>query len=144
MAGHSCNISMDSSLRELRSAHEMVAPARQARCLHAFVAYFVRLTPFFGSSKLTEFSTHEALNNATYADGSKEISFNKVWLQHSGLSSAKHFSPNGLIPPAITGMHNADVIKAWMDNGIKYVVGDNTRPPLFDTVRLVTSLLTGF
>jgi hypothetical protein len=79
-------------------------------------------------------STHEALNNATYADGSKEISFNKVWLQHSGISAAKYFSPNGLIPPAITGMHNADVIKAWMDNGIKFVVGDNTRPPLFDTV----------
>ncbi|KAE9978646.1 hypothetical protein Vi05172_g3830 [Venturia inaequalis] len=76
--------------------------------------------------------SHEALNNATYADGSKEISFNKVWLQHSGISSAKHFSASGLIPPAITGMHNADVIKAWMDNGIKFVVGDNTRPPLAD------------
>jgi hypothetical protein len=83
--------------------------------------------------QLTGISTHEALNNATYADASKEISFNKVWLQHSGISSAKYFSPNGLIPPAITGMHNADVIKGWMDNGIKYVVGDNTRPPLFDT-----------
>ena len=72
-------------------------------------------------------STHEALNNATYTDASKEISFNRVWLQQSGISSARKFSNSGLIPPAITGLHNADAIRAWMDNGIKHVVGDNTR-----------------
>jgi hypothetical protein len=33
-------------------------------------------------------------------------------------------------------MHNADAIKAWMDNGIKYVVGDNTRTPLVNHVSL--------
>jgi hypothetical protein len=71
--------------------------------------------------------THEALNNATYADTSKEISFNRAWLQQSGISSARKYSGAGLIPPAITGLHNADAIKAWMDNGIKHVVGDNTR-----------------
>ena len=43
---------------------------------------------------------------------------------------AKRWSPKGIIPPAITGLHNADAIKAWMDNGIVHVVGDNTRPPL--------------
>jgi hypothetical protein len=57
-------------------------------------------------------------------------------MQHSGISSARYYSPNGLIPPAITGMHNADAIKAWMDNGIKYVVGDNTRTPLVNHVSL--------
>lgn len=88
---------------------------------------------------LTAYSTHAALNNATYNDVAKEISFNRVWLQHSGLSSARHYSPAGLIPPAITGMHNADAIKAWMDNGIKYVVGDNTRTPLLNNVRLAAA-----
>jgi hypothetical protein len=70
------------------------------------------------------------LNNATYSDASKEISFNRAWLQQGGISQARRYSSSGLIPPAITGLHNADVIKAWMDNGIKYVVGDNTRPIL--------------
>lgn len=114
----------------------MVASTCKARRIYAFVTYIVRKPFHPWKNRLTCTSTHEALNNATYNDGSREISFNKVWLQHSGISSAKYFSPNGLIPPAITGMHNADVIKAWMDNGIKYVVGDNTRPPLFDTVRI--------
>jgi hypothetical protein len=100
---------------------------------------------FHADCRLTNSSTHEALNNATYNDCSKEISFNRVWLQHSGISSARYYSPNGLIPPAITGLHNADAIKAWMDNGIKYVVGDNTRPPLFNHVcflKLASKLLT--
>ncbi|KAK4460743.1 hypothetical protein QBC42DRAFT_180254 [Cladorrhinum samala] len=74
--------------------------------------------------------THLELNNATYSDASKEIAFNVAWLKQIGLWAGNKFSPNGLIPPAITGLHNGDAIKAWMDNGIKYVVGDNTRPVL--------------
>lgn len=80
-------------------------------------------------------STHEALNNATYDDCAKEISFNRAWLQQAGFSQAMQFSSAGLIPPAITGLHNADAIKAWMDNGIRFVVGDNTRPILGNQVR---------
>lgn len=73
------------------------------------------------------------LTNGTYSDTAKEISFNRAWLKQVGLDAAKRFSTNGLIPPAITGLHNADVIKAWMDNGIANVVGDNTRPLLRNT-----------
>jgi hypothetical protein len=51
-----------------------------------------------------------------------------------GIAAGK-FSPKGLIPPAITGLHNGDVIREWMANGITMVVGDNTRPPLLNTVR---------
>jgi hypothetical protein len=69
--------------------------------------------------------THEGLNNATYSDASKEISFNVAWMQQVGLSAAPRFSRKGLVPPAITGMHNGDAIKAWLDNGITSVVGDN-------------------
>jgi hypothetical protein len=78
-------------------------------------------------------SSHEDLTNATYSDAAKEIQFNKAWLKQIGLDAATRFSPNGIIPPAITGLHNADVIKAWMDNGIVNVVGDNTRPLLLNT-----------
>lgn len=52
-----------------------------------------------------------------------------------GISAASKFSASGLIPPAITGLHNGDAIKAFMDNGITSVVGDNTRPVLKNQVR---------
>ncbi|KAI4610608.1 hypothetical protein J4E83_008222 [Alternaria metachromatica] len=74
--------------------------------------------------------SHADLTNATYSDASKEISFNQAWLKQVGLDAAKRWSGKGIIPPAITGLHNADAIKGWMDNGIVNVVGDNTRPPL--------------
>lgn len=70
-----------------------------------------------------------SLNNATYSDAYKEIQFNQRWLSQIGISNAKFFS-KGLIPPAITGLHNGDVIRAWKELGINYVVGDNTRPVL--------------
>lgn len=76
--------------------------------------------------------THLNLNNATYSDASKEIFFNQAWMKQVGIDAGK-FSPAGLIPPAITGMHNGDVIKAWLDNGITNVVGDNSRPVLMNT-----------
>jgi hypothetical protein len=78
--------------------------------------------------------THEALNNATYSDTWKEIQFNVKWMAQLGLSAGSRYSAKGLIPPAITGLHNGDAIKAWMDQGIVNVVGDNTRPVLKNTV----------
>ncbi|CEJ92823.1 hypothetical protein VHEMI08453 [[Torrubiella] hemipterigena] len=74
--------------------------------------------------------THEELNNATYHDATREIQFNQAWLKQMGIDKAKYFTADGIIPPAITGLHNGDAIRAWTDNGIKYVVGDNTRPVL--------------
>ncbi|TLD27556.1 hypothetical protein E2P81_ATG10844 [Venturia nashicola] len=76
---------------------------------------------------------HMSLNNATYADANREIFFNKQWMSAVGIASASKFSTNGLIPPAITGLHNGDAIKAFMDNGITAVVGDNTRPVLMNS-----------
>lgn len=80
--------------------------------------------------------THEELNNATYYDASREIYFNQAWLAQVGLAGGERFSGRGLIPPAITGLHNGDAIRAWMDNGIRFVVGDNTRPVLRSQVSL--------
>jgi hypothetical protein len=34
------------------------------------------------------------------------------------------------IPPAITGLHNGDALRGFLDNGILCGVGDNTRPVL--------------
>ncbi|KAF3922954.1 hypothetical protein ABW20_dc0101875 [Dactylellina cionopaga] len=74
--------------------------------------------------------THEGENPITYADAVKEIQFNQQFQSKSSFDKARRFSPNAIIPPAITGLHNADALKAWMENGVKYVVGDNTRAPL--------------
>jgi hypothetical protein len=70
------------------------------------------------------------LDNATCSDAYREINFNVAFLKSIGLYDAKWFSPNGLIPPAITGLHNGDVIQAWIDQCIHNAVGDNTRPVL--------------
>lgn len=77
--------------------------------------------------------SHLNLNNATYSDTDKEIFFNQAWQRQVGLDQAAEFSENGLIPPAITGLHNGDAIRAFMDNGINKVVGDNSRPNLLNS-----------
>ena len=46
--------------------------------------------------------THEDQDNATYYDVFNEISWNQAWMSAVGIASASKFSPNGLIPPAIT------------------------------------------
>lgn len=143
MASYSWCVSMDNTLRKSGSSLSVVPTTCQTRRFHASLSYIVHFFIPNHDRSLTDYSTHEALNNATYNDCSKEISFNRVWLQHSGISSARYYSPAGLIPPAITGMHNADAIKAWLDNGIKFVVGDNTRNPLINHVSFnLLSLLT--
>lgn len=71
-----------------------------------------------------------SLNNATFDDTNREMSFNVAWMRQLGIAGAKRYSSKGLVPPAITGLHNGDAIRAFMKNGITSVVGDNTRPPL--------------
>lgn len=93
---------------------------------------------------VTHTFTHEALDNATYSDAAKEIQFNQAWLNLTGFSAAKHVSLGGLIPPAITGLHNGDVIKAWVDNGLRNGVGDNTRPVLMNTQNSHWPLISTF
>lgn len=73
--------------------------------------------------------THLELNNATYSDALKEIQFNQAWFKQTGIQNGK-FSSGGLIPPAITGLHNGDVLRAWTTAGLTHCVGDNTRPVL--------------
>lgn len=88
--------------------------------------------------------SHMELNNATYSDASKEIQFNQAWASAVGFATAKYWSPNGLVPPAITGLHNGDVLKAWKDNGLTNCVGDNTRLPLRNTQNDMYPYITTF
>jgi hypothetical protein len=86
-------------------------------------------------SRFAEFLnfTHENMDNATYADSIREITFNQAWMKQVGLTDGK-FSVNSVIPPAITGLHSGDAIKGWIDNGIKYIVGDGSGPLLMNQV----------
>lgn len=81
--------------------------------------------------------THEGENNATYSDIFNEISWNKAWLDQITLSKGTYFSSKGLIPPAITGLHNGDALSAWSKNGITNAVGDNTRSVLMNKVGFI-------
>ncbi|KAM0330547.1 hypothetical protein ACHAQA_003494 [Verticillium albo-atrum] len=95
-----------------------------------FASWFLDSTKLNSFAHLSHTFTHLGLNNATYKDAEREIQFNQAWLAQMGIDKATKFSANGLVPPAITGMHNGDAIRAWITNGIKHVVGDNTRAPL--------------
>lgn len=98
--------------------------------LNDLAAWFLTKANLNSFAHVSHTFSHEELNNATYNDASREIAFNQAWLTQMGIDKATRFSPKGIIPPAITGLHNTDAIKAWTDNGIIYVVGDNTRPIL--------------
>jgi len=78
--------------------------------------------------------THQPMNNATGSDADKEMKFNIAWMKQIGLWSGNKFSPAGLIPPAITGTHNGDVLQSWWNNGIRSIVGDNSRSVLLNQV----------
>ncbi|KAG7105534.1 Endoribonuclease YSH1 like protein [Verticillium longisporum] len=95
-----------------------------------FASWFLDSSNLNAFAHLSHTFTHMGLNNATYKDTEREIQFNQAWMTQMGIDKATKFSPKGLVPPAITGMHNGDAIRAWMTNGITNVVGDNTRPPL--------------
>ncbi|KAJ6178578.1 hypothetical protein N7519_009039 [Penicillium mononematosum] len=86
--------------------------------------------------------SHEEQNNATYSDVYKEISFNQAWLKAVGIDKATKFTSNGIIPPAITGLHNGDALRAWWENGITNCVGDNTRPALMNKENAMWPLFT--
>lgn len=86
--------------------------------------------------------THLSENNATYDDVYKEISFNIEWLKQTGQDQGARFTANGLIPPAITGLHNGDALRAWADNGITNCVGDNSRPALMNKDNVMYPYIT--
>lgn len=95
-----------------------------------FAAWFTKASNLNAYAHVSHTFSHMELNNATFHDATRDIYFNQAWLKTMGIDKANRFSPKGLIPPAITGMHNGDAIRAWLTNGITAVVGDNTRPVL--------------
>ncbi|KAF1966744.1 hypothetical protein BU23DRAFT_584283 [Bimuria novae-zelandiae CBS 107.79] len=107
----------------------------QCSLLDPLVAYLANKTNLHSFFHVSHTFTHEDETNATYADVVKEISWNQAWFKAIGFTesdSSAYFSPSGLIPPGITGLHNGDALRAWDENGIRYAVGDNSRPILMN------------
>jgi hypothetical protein len=103
---------------------------RQCAALDPLASWLMTASNRDAFAHVSHTYTHLYLNNATYSDASKEIVFNRAWMAQAGISNSAKYSTGGLVPPNISGMHNGDVIRAWMDNGVLYVVGDNSRPLL--------------
>ncbi|KAK6509254.1 hypothetical protein TWF481_004012 [Arthrobotrys musiformis] len=76
--------------------------------------------------------THLGENPITYDDAYREITFNQDFAKLATFTSAAKWSGKGLVPPAITGLHNGDALRAWSTAGLTSCVGDNTRPPLMN------------
>jgi hypothetical protein len=102
--------------------------------LDPLVQFFANTTNRDAIALVSHTFTHLSLNNATYHDTLREIEFNLMYAELLNYTNAKWFSGSGLIPPAISGVHNGDAIRAWADNGLWNAVGDNSRPSLRNPV----------
>jgi hypothetical protein len=121
--------------KSLYPATPVLYPNYTAACMQkdSLLKWWQVTTNLNAFAHLSHTFTHEDEDNSTYADVYKEITWNQQWLIDAGISKAKVFS-KGIIPPAITGLHNGDALRAWTDAGIQYVVGDNTRSSLLNQV----------
>jgi hypothetical protein len=112
--------------------------------LDELLQWFIQPKNMAAFSHISHTFTHENEDNVTYSDVIKEIQWNQAWLAAVGISTSPNFSPQGLIPPAITGLHNGDALQAWWDSGLRYAVGDTSRPALYNPVRHFPSYLWHF
>lgn len=88
--------------------------------------------------------THMNLNNGTYTDVYKEMSFNRALAGYNylNLDNDPVFSPNCLVPPMITGLLNGDALRAMVDNKVYIGCGDNTRKELLNLNNPFQPLIT--
>lgn len=71
--------------------------------------------------------THLNLNQVDYQSAYEELKLNLDIASQLGLSN---FSGLNMVTPEISGLFNADAMKAAKDLGIRYTVGDTSRPEL--------------
>ncbi|KKY22648.1 putative extracellular serine-rich [Phaeomoniella chlamydospora] len=117
--------------------------------LDPLARFFVNETNRDSFGLVSHTFTHLNLDLATYHDVLREISYNLLFAELMNFTNAMKFSGSGLIPPAITGMHNGDALRAFSDNGLWNAIGDNTRPVLrnpqnFHWPRMTDMEINGF
>ncbi len=93
--------------------------------------------------------THADLTNISYSALDQELK-NNISLAKIFLANLWHtYSENSIVTPAITGLFNPNALRAIADNGIKFVIGDNSRPELVSLTnkhwgRYTTSATNGY
>lgn len=105
-------------------------------------SYFAQTAKLNAFAWVSHTFTHENLDNSTYADTLLEMQYNQYFASTMKINKAKNWSPKGLIPPAITGMHNGDALRAMSVAGLSNLVGDNSRPLLRNTNNFHWPLIT--
>jgi peptidoglycan/xylan/chitin deacetylase (PgdA/CDA1 family) len=68
---------------------------------------------------------HAEMDAMSYADAFSELSQNNQYGVGSGLG---RFSPENLVTPSMTGLRNAEVMRAAYDVGIRQVISDGSAP----------------
>lgn len=105
-------------------------------------SYFATAAKMNAFSWVSHTFSHENLDNSTYSDTLLEMQYNQYFASTMGINKAKSWSPKGLIPPAITGLHNGDALHAMSVAGLTNLVGDNSRPVLRNPTNLHWPLIT--
>ncbi|KAJ3189692.1 hypothetical protein HK101_008751 [Irineochytrium annulatum] len=78
--------------------------------------------------------THEILNNNSYADTIDEVTFNYKMggPSYANVIGQPNWSNISMVTPGISGLFNADALRALWDFGIIAAVGDSSRPKTYD------------
>jgi hypothetical protein len=81
--------------------------------------------------------THPDMDNYTYAQALAEWTNNNPTALDlfDGDLTNPHFCQLSVITPSISGLFNGNALKALWDFGIRYIVGDNSRPELVPPVQ---------
>jgi len=76
--------------------------------------------------------SHQKLDYASYHDADTEMKLNiKMSSEpYLGMYNRPCFSPNSIVTPEISGLHNGDALRALSENNVFYAVGDTSRPDL--------------
>jgi hypothetical protein len=69
--------------------------------------------------------THANLDAISYADATSEITLNNAIPTQFGLN---RFSRQNLVQPDVSGLGNADFLRAARDAGVRYLISDTSRP----------------
>jgi len=91
--------------------------------------------------------SHQKLDFASYHDADTEMKLNiKMSSEpYLGMYERQCFSKHSVISPKISGLHNADALKAFNDNGVYSAVGDTSRKDLSPAnfyLPLITNMTT--
>lgn len=91
--------------------------------------------------------THQDLDEISYKEADKELKQNIEVSKKLMAGAEMQYSPSSMVTPHISGLFNGNAIRAIKDNGIKYVVGDNSvdklRPPNPHTAYYTTAKIHG-